>query len=273
MKTMRLQRCKQSGGTRWALRCGLDWRLWQEWASRLFTSSGNIVKSVHVVRFHLEYSTLVVRTLVLSSEMELTGHAVKVAGRSRIGGAWSLVDQNGVPLSAAMLHGRYVLLYFGFTFCPDVCPIELKKLASIVDALDAELADKQPDLVQPLFVSLDPWRDSVEQLGAYTAQFHPKLLGATGTPQQCDAMARMFRVYTSSDRASSTVDASVDDYTVDHSIFIYLLDTEGKFVDFYGVNKERDEIVDSILRHMEERGHYRAPFLKRLKRVLTFDDD
>ena len=200
-------------------------------------------------------------------------HAVKVAGRSRIGGAWSLVDQHGHALSAASLHGRYVLLYFGFTFCPDVCPIELKKLATIVDALDAALGAEGAARVQPLFVSLDPWRDSVEQLGAYTAQFHPRLLGATGTPQQCDAVARMFRVYTSSDRASATVDAAADDYTVDHSIFIYLLDTEGRFVDFYGVNKERDQIVAAVLAHMEERGHYRAPLLTRLTRLVRGADD
>ncbi len=207
-------------------------------------------------------------SLLASAHVLSAVHAVKVAGRSRIGGNWTLVDQHGVPLSAATLHGRYVLLYFGFTFCPDVCPIELKKLATIVDAL----APVAPGLVQPLFVSLDPWRDSVEQLGAYTAQFHPQLCGATGTPQQCDEVARMFRVYTSSDRASATVDASSDDYTVDHSIFIYLLDTEGKFVDFYGVNKEPAEVVASITAHMEERGHVQPTLASRVRRLLHFSD-
>jgi protein SCO1/2 len=198
-------------------------------------------------------------------------HAIKMAGKSRIGGNWTLVDQTGAVISAATLHGRYVLLYFGFTFCPDVCPVELKKMATIVRALDSELLlkDSGDYMLQPLFVSLDPWRDSVEQIGAYTAQFHPRLLGATGTPQQCDAMAKMFRVYTSSDRASATVDPSADDYTVDHSIFIYLIDPEGKFVDFYGVNKEPEEVVDSIREHMIARGDVKDTLWRQFRRLLT----
>eukprot|EP01126_Amoeba_proteus_P022138 TRINITY_DN2244_c0_g1_i3.p1 TRINITY_DN2244_c0_g1~~TRINITY_DN2244_c0_g1_i3.p1 ORF type:complete len:239 (-),score=27.28 TRINITY_DN2244_c0_g1_i3:338-1054(-) len=146
-------------------------------------------------------------------------------GISDIGGKWSMVDHNGVPVSIASFAGKYCLVYFGFTFCPDICPDELKKLSAALNILEKRVGS---NLIQPLFVTLDPWRDSVEQVASYVKQFHPQLIGLTGTPTQCDLIAHKFRVYSTNDREFDDVVGS-DDYAVDHSIFIYLLDANGNF--------------------------------------------
>lgn len=105
-------------------------------------------------------------------------YKIKSAGTAKIGGNWSLVDHNGHPCSNASFSGQYMLIYFGFTFCPDICPEELRKMAIVLDHLSmcspfglhdlTSLQDARcPGLVQPLFVSLDPWRDSTDQMKTY----------------------------------------------------------------------------------------------------------
>jgi cytochrome oxidase Cu insertion factor (SCO1/SenC/PrrC family) len=118
---------------------------------------------------------------------------VESFGQALLGGPWSLVDATGRPVTSGDFHGKYVLLYFGFTFCPDICPNELVKMARVVDAVD-----KVPGLegqVVPLFVSLDPHRDTCAQVGAYCADFHPRMVGLTGTPGQIKKVAKTFRVF------------------------------------------------------------------------------
>jgi len=123
-------------------------------------------------------------------------------------------------------------------------------MSEIIRELDKEAG---PELIQPLFVSLDPWRDSIEQIKNYVPQFNPRILGLTGTPQQCEEVAKKFRVYTASNKHTDTPDSATEDYTVDHSIFIYLMDKNGKFVDLFGVDKEAREIADRVRDHLIQR--------------------
>lgn len=118
---------------------------------------------------------------------------VESVGTPLLGGPWSLVDSTGRPFTSGDLLGRYVLLYFGFTYCPDICPSELQKMAAVVRALEKKPALK--GRVAPVFISVDPARDTCEQVGAYCKDFHPDMIGLTGTPGQVAQAAKAYRVY------------------------------------------------------------------------------
>jgi protein SCO1/2 len=136
-----------------------------------------------------------------------------------IGGDFTLVDQNGKTRTPADFRGKLMLVYFGYTYCPDVCPTELQ---TISDALD--LLGEKADDVQPLFITVDPERDTPEQLKMYARSFHPSLLPLTGTPQQVDKAARAYKVYY---RKAEQTDG---EYLMDHSSFVFLMGRDGKYV-------------------------------------------
>jgi protein SCO1/2 len=163
---------------------------------------------------------------------------VKSAGKAAVGGPFSLVLDDGTPVTDVDFRGRYMLLYFGFTNCPDICPAELRKMMSVVRRLDAVGVTEQ-DLV-PLFISLDPARDTVEQTRLYVRDFGPRLRGLTGTPQQCENAARAYRVY------SSKTSDDEEDYLVDHSIVMYLVDRGGTFADYYVMTVTAEEMAERI---------------------------
>src|SRR3546814_17000302 len=106
-----------------------------------------------------------------------------------IGGPFELVDQNGRTVTRDSFAGRYVLMSFGFTYCPDVCPTELSQMATTMDLL-GEDAQK----LQPVFITIDPERDTVEAIGQYVGQFHPRMFVLSGTPEQLAAAAKAYRV-------------------------------------------------------------------------------
>lgn len=106
--------------------------------------------------------------------MELV-RATKSAGKAHIGGNFSLVDHYGRPITSANLFGTYTLVYFGFTYCPDICPIELSKMKKVIDALDESVGE----IVQPVLITVDPWRDSVEQMATYVKGKKPNELKRT----------------------------------------------------------------------------------------------
>lgn len=172
---------------------------------------------------------------------------VETYGQALLGGPWSLVDSDGRPVTSGDFAGKYVLLYFGFTFCPDICPSELVKIAKVVDALDK--SPEHAGKVVPVFVSLDPYRDTCAQVGAYCADFHPRMVGLTGTPGQVAKAAKAFRVYFSEvDRKEGDED---EDYLVDHSIVTYLLGPDGGFMEFFTQLMTAPEIaakLDKVLK-------------------------
>lgn len=147
-----------------------------------------------------------------------------IAGAS-IGGPFSLVDAGGKSFGTADLAGAPSLLYFGFATCPDVCPLELSEMASAVDLLSTEhgLA------VQPVFVTIDPERDTAEKVGEYARFFHEDMIGLTGTPEQIAAAATAFRVY-----YNRVADPDFPDgYSMDHSNIIYLLDRNAEYLTYF----------------------------------------
>lgn len=132
---------------------------------------------------------------------------VKHIGKPALGGPWVLVDHNGIPRTDSSFHGKYCIYYFGFTHCPDICPSELVKVAKIVKALGKFCTDTPITInhfspekrgitnIQPLFISVDPSRDTVGQLRHYAQDFHKDIVYLTGTKDQVAKAARAYRVY------------------------------------------------------------------------------
>lgn len=157
--------------------------------------------------------------------------------REPIGGAFTLTDQTGRTRTDTDFRGQLMLVYFGFTYCPDICPTDLQEIGLAMKALGEQAAD-----VQPLFVTLDPQRDTSEHLAQYVPLFHPRLLGLTGSIADVTKAADAYRVYFK----RVVTGPNPDDYTVDHSAFIYLMDRDGKYLDFFPPGTDSEKIVGMI---------------------------
>ncbi|KAM3718452.1 Protein SCO1 [Dirofilaria immitis] len=169
---------------------------------------------------------------------ELESERKQTIGRARIGGSWELVDFDGKLGGSEQLKGNWLLLYFGFTHCPDVCPDSIEKMVEVVEILEKS---EEKIKVIPVFISVDPERDTVERVKEYCAEFSPKIKGYTGSKEQVAKVAKAFRVYYSQ---GPKVDK--DDYIVDHTVIMYLIDPDGEFHDYYGQNRSAEEISKII---------------------------
>ena len=161
-------------------------------------------------------------------------------GKEPIGGPFTLVDHTGKPRKDADFRGKLMLVYFGFSFCPDVCPTDLMAIGQAVDKLGPD-----GDAVQPLFVTVDPDRDTPAHLAEYVPFFHSRLLGLTGDAAQIRDAARLYRVY----YAKVAIEGAAE-YTVDHSGFIYLMDRDGKYLGFFPPGTPSDRMVAVIKAHL-----------------------
>jgi protein SCO1/2 len=191
---------------------------------------------------------------------------ITTVGTPSIGGPFTLVDHDGRVVTNHTFSGRYMLIYFGFTFCPDICPAELAKVTKAVHILETE-EGITPGLVVPVFISVDPYRDSIAKIRAYLKDFHPSFVGLTGTPQQVEHMAHLFRVYSSTSQHSE----EDDDYLVDHSIFLYLVDKEGKFLSHHGSDHDAHSLAKRIANDVRSKGDCPAPLWVQMRtRVSNF---
>lgn len=169
---------------------------------------------------------------------------ISVPAAVSIGGPFSLVDTGGKPVTDADFHGRWMVLYFGYTFCPDICPTELQTIASALDLLGPAAAQ-----VSPVFVTIDPTRDTPKMLAEYTKLFDSRIVGLTGSTAQIEAVERAYRVY--AERVDS---ANNTEYLMNHSSFVYLVGPDGKFVALFRQGASPREIADAISARMGRAG-------------------
>jgi protein SCO1/2 len=171
---------------------------------------------------------------------------VRVAGEAQIGGPFTLVNQDGETVTDETYRGKAMLIYFGFTYCPDVCPMSLQ----VMDAALARLNDAERAAFQPLLISVDPERDTPEALKSYVESdaFPDGLQGLTGTPDQVREAARAYRVF----YARIEDDGVSTEYTVDHSSLIFLMDRQGRFVEVFPHATSPDQIASRLQQFLEE---------------------
>ncbi|GJL85787.1 MAG: electron transporter SenC [Micavibrio sp.] len=157
-----------------------------------------------------------------------------MAGAAQVGGDFELVDHNGKTVTQADFSGAHKIIFFGFTYCPAVCPVELQKMAKVLDALDG--TD-----IQPLFISVDPERDTVDVMKGYVEQFHPAIVGLTGNRAQVDAVMESYKVY-----ATKIESEMMDGYMMDHSAFMYLMSPDDALITLYPTEDTAENIAEDI---------------------------
>jgi protein SCO1/2 len=160
-----------------------------------------------------------------------------VQGLPNIGGDFVLTDQHGVVRSTTDFHGKFQLIYFGYSFCPDICPLGLQNISGALTKLGRDL-----DQVVPIFVTVDPERDTVDSLKIYTTNFHPNFIMFTGTPDEIAMVQKKYKVYA----AKAKPDGTMSDYLMDHSTLIYLLDRRGRFIKSFAHTSPPEELAAAM---------------------------
>ena len=164
-------------------------------------------------------------------------NTVITTGKALVGGPFRLTNQHGQPVQDSDFRGKYMLVVFGYSFCPDVCPAELQVVTAALEAMGPEA-----DRIQPIFITVDPERDTVSQLAVYSQNFHPRLLALTGTPAEIAEVAGRYRVYYAKAAGSS----SSQDYLMDHSSIIYLMGPDGQFVQHFPYSTDAAKLAEQL---------------------------
>lgn len=186
---------------------------------------------------------------------------VPVTGQVPIGGAFTLTNHEGAPVSEALLKGKISLVFFGFTHCPDICPTTLTTLTAVMEALGESGAQ-----VQPILITVDPERDTPVVMKEYLKAFHPSVIGLTGTRAQVEAAVAAYRVYAAkqepqaeaddvameqhgthaSANAHEGMDHGGSGYMVNHSGFIYLMGRQGEYLTHFSQGDSPQKIIETL---------------------------
>jgi protein SCO1/2 len=183
-------------------------------------------------------------TIVLVAMLALSQQRLSAATVT-IGGPFTLVGSGGTTVSDATYRGKWLLVFFGYTFCPNVCPITLLEVAVVLQQLGPAASE-----LQPLFISIDPDRDTPDVMAAYTQSFDTRIVGLTGTAAQIASVAKEYGAYYDLHRTGP----GPDDYVMDHGTYLYLMDPNGKFVRGFNADTPGTVIADK-LREMMARSH------------------
>ena len=160
-----------------------------------------------------------------------------------IGGPFSLTAPDGMTVTDQTYRGKWLLVYFGYTFCPNTCPTTLLEIATALERLGPNAAK-----VQPIFITVDPKRDTPDVMAKYTQSFDPRIIGLTGSPAQIAAVAREYGVYYVAHKSGD----GVNDYTMDHSTYLYVMDPGGEFVQAFDADTPADRIADRLFHLLKQ---------------------
>lgn len=166
----------------------------------------------------------------LASPAASTAQAVE--GGPSIGGPFSLTDHHGKPVTEKSWPGKYKLVFFGFTSCPDTCPAVMQKVSAVM-----EKADPKGEKIVPLFITVDPETDTAAVLARYVEAYNPHIVGLTGTEKQISAAESAYKVYAAKNPEKGTID---------HSSYVYLLSPQDKFIEAYSVEAPAQSVIDKI---------------------------
>lgn len=191
-----------------------------------------------------------VLALIVALVVFLTGADHKDEGKtperqgaaSLIGGDFTLTSHTGKRVSAKDFRGKYMLVYFGYTFCAEICPTELQTMSEAIDLLG-----KDGDKVVPILISVDPERDTVKKLAEYVPLFHKNLVGLTGTPEEIARAAKAYRAYYAKTGEGSQ-------YEMDHSAIIYLMDKKGQYAAHFAFGVKPEKMAEKIRAIMDKNG-------------------
>jgi protein SCO1 len=175
--------------------------------------------------------------LIVTSSAQ--GPKVETTGTALIGGPFTLVDQNGKTVTDRDFRGKYMLIFFGFTNCPDICPAELQVMSAALDALGSKA-----DEVVPVFVTLDPERDTSEVVGTYVKNFGKNFVGLTGSPSAIANAAKAYRVtYSKFEYNGKDVNYR---YSIDHSALVYLMDKDGQYLTHFTYGTPASKMTETM---------------------------
>lgn len=158
------------------------------------------------------------------------------AVQENFGGPFTLTDHTGKKVTEKDFEGQWRLIYFGFTYCPAICPTELQKISSALKTLGSKAEN-----IKPVFITVDPERDTVEVMKNYVELFHPRLTGLTGTNAQVEEAKKSYKIY-----SAKVKDETMSDYTVDHSSFIYLIDANDSLIRIFKTDDTAEDIVRTV---------------------------
>lgn len=165
---------------------------------------------------------------------------------AQIGGPFTLIDTSGRTVTDQTYRGKWLLIYFGYTFCPDACPTALNNISVALEKLGPEA-----NRIQPLFITVDPKRDTPPVMAGYLKSFDSRIVGLTGSQAQTDGVAKEYRVYVAPQKSVG------DDYLVDHSAYLYFINPKGKFVNVVAGDVPGDQMADKLRTMMAHPGTYK----------------
>ena len=165
------------------------------------------------------------------------------SGQAKIGGDFDLTDQSNRPFSTISHRGKYMLIYFGYMYCPDICPLGLQNMSAALEHLGRDLSE-----IVPIFVTIDPERDKVPDLALYASNYHPSFHMLTGTPSQIQAVLKDYKVYA----VKAQPDGTMSDYLMDHSTLIYLMDRNGTFIQSFPHTVDPQELTAALQKRLAQ---------------------
>ena len=180
-------------------------------------------------------------TIVALCLFGLGGPGSDASAESALGGKFFLTDHTGQRVTNDDYKGKWILAFFGFTYCPDICPATLTTMSHVMEGLGADAG-----MVQPLFISVDPERDTPEVMASFVSAFHPSIVGLTGTPEEIKAAAASFGAY----YAKVEVEGAPDGYLMEHMSFMYLLRPDGVFETVLLDSGNPETLTTQLRRHL-----------------------